>query len=122
MKELQEEKAQAFSIVFKEPITLCIAGASDQVGLQLLQTIAAGEVLGIDQPLKLRLLDVEQSAPALSAIKEQMEGSGYTLLRSVEIGHDPEEFFKDVNVLIFLNEFTRKQGLTNYKEILQKNN
>ena len=43
----------------KPPIHITVTGAAGQIGYSLLFRIASGELLGHDQPVVLRLLEIE---------------------------------------------------------------
>ena len=48
----------------KTPVNVTVTGAAGQIGYSLLFRIAAGQLLGPDTPVRLRLLEI---APALKA-------------------------------------------------------
>ena len=48
----------------KQPITVTITGAAGQIGYALVHRIASGQLLGPDQPVVLRLLEIEPAPVA----------------------------------------------------------
>ena len=50
----------------KQPVRVAITGAAGQISYSLLFRIAAGEMLGTDQPVILQMLEI---TPALNALK-----------------------------------------------------
>ncbi|HEX7235107.1 MAG TPA: malate dehydrogenase, partial [Nitrosospira sp.] len=57
----------------KDPIRIAVTGAAGQIGYSLLFRIAAGDMLGKDQPVILHLLDIPQSLPALKGVVMELE-------------------------------------------------
>ncbi|MGQ9692276.1 MAG: malate dehydrogenase, partial [Thermaceae bacterium] len=48
----------------KSPVRIAITGAAGQIGYSLVFRIAAGEMLGKDQPVILHLLEIPQALSA----------------------------------------------------------
>lgn len=67
----------------KPPVTVAVAGAGSPVGAAALFRIAAGEMLGLDQPVALQV-----SGADAAALKE-LEGCGFPLLKSVTSAASP---------------------------------
>jgi malate dehydrogenase len=51
----------------KEPVRIAITGAAGQIGYSLLFRIAAGNMLGADQPVILQLLEIKTAPHAVSS-------------------------------------------------------
>ena len=47
----------------KKPVVVLITGAAGQIGYSIIFMVAAGRMLGEDQPIELRLLDMSASSP-----------------------------------------------------------
>ena len=52
---------RAFSAKMKTPVKVAVTGPAGQIGYSLLFRIASGEMLGKDQPIELRLLELPVS-------------------------------------------------------------
>ena len=55
------------------PIRVAVTGAAGQIGYSLLFRIAAGDMLGRDQPVILQLLDIPQLLPSLRGVLMELE-------------------------------------------------
>ncbi len=62
------------------PIRVAVTGAAGQIGYSLLFRIAAGDMLGKDQPVILQLLDIPQSLPSLKGVVMELEDCAFPLL------------------------------------------
>ena len=65
------------------PMRVAVTGAAGQIGYSLVFRIAAGDMLGKDQPVILQLLDIPQSLPTLKRC-----GNGTGGLRLSATGRD----------------------------------
>ena len=61
----------------KPPVTVCVSGAGTPVGAAALYRIAAGEMLGPDQPVTLNVLGAD------AAVVKDIEACGFPLLKSI---------------------------------------
>jgi len=68
-------------------------------------------MLGPDQPVILHLLEIEAALKALEGIRMELEDCSFPLLKGVVCTHLPEVAFKDVDYVIFVGAFPRKQGM-----------
>ena len=82
--------------------------------------IASGEVFGKDQPLELRLLGSEKSREALGGVAMELEDSLYPLLRSVKIGIDAMDVFKQCDWALLIGAKPRGPGMER-SELLDMN-
>jgi len=97
-----------------------VTGAAGQIGYALLPRIASGEMLGMDQPVILHMLEIPQAKQALDGIVMELEDCAYPLLRGVVPSVDPVEAFTDVDVVLFVGAFPRKDGMER-KDLIAKN-
>ena len=65
----------------KEPIRVVVTGAAGQISYSLLFRIAAGDLLGQEQPVILICLDIEQSMAALEGVKMELNDSTWHLVK-----------------------------------------
>jgi malate dehydrogenase len=95
----------------KDPITVSITGAAGQIGYALLFRIASGYVFGADQPVNLRLIEVEAALPALNGVVMELDDCAFPLLREVVPTADLDEGFKGANWALLVGSVPRKAGM-----------
>ncbi|MCC7134916.1 MAG: malate dehydrogenase [Nitrosomonas sp.] len=102
------------------PIRVAITGAAGQIGYSLLFRIAAGDMLGSDQTISLRLLDIPTSANALNGVLMELQDCAFPLLADVSITHDPLVAFDQVDLAILVGARPRSKGMER-KDLLTAN-
>src|SRR6218665_387670 len=95
----------------KQPVTVSITGAAGQIGYSLLFRIASGAVFGPDQPVNLRLIEIEPALPALKGVVMELDDCAFPLLREVTPTADLDEGFKDANRALLVGSVPRKAGM-----------
>jgi malate dehydrogenase len=95
----------------KTPITVSITGAAGQIGYALLFRIASGFVFGPDQPVNLRLIEIEPGLPALAGVIMELDDCAFPLLNEVVGTADLDEGFKDANWCLLVGSVPRKAGM-----------
>ena len=78
------------------PVKVAVTGAAGQIGYSLLFRIASGSMLGPDQPVELRLLEITPALKALEGVVMELEDCAFPLLAGVEIGDDPNHGLRSV--------------------------
>ena len=94
-----------------DPVHVTVSGASGNVSYALLARIASGQVLGPDQPVVLRLLDIEPAMGALEGVVMELDDSAFPLLESVETSDDPNFAFDGANVALLVGARPRTKGM-----------
>src|SRR6201746_523970 len=97
----------------KKPIRVAVTGAAGNIGYSLLFRIAAGELLGPDQPIILQLLEipVEKAQQALKGVAMELEDCAFPLLQDIILADDPKVAFKDVNWALLVGSKPRGPGM-----------
>ncbi len=95
----------------KSPITVSITGAAGQIGYALLFRIASGFVFGPDQPVNLRLIEIEPGLPALQGVMMELDDCAFPLLHDVIGTADLDVGFKDANWCLLVGSVPRKAGM-----------
>jgi len=95
----------------KAPITVSITGAAGQIGYALLFRIASGFVFGPDQPVNLRLIEIEPGMAALQGVMMELDDCAFPLLNEVVGTSDLNEGFKDANWALLVGSVPRKAGM-----------
>jgi len=97
----------------KKPVRVAVTGAAGQIGYALLFRIAAGEMLGLDQPVILQLLEVpvEKAQEALKGVMMELEDCAFPLLAGMEAHSDPLAAFKDTDYALLVGARPRGPGM-----------
>ncbi len=95
----------------KDPITVSITGAAGQIGYALLFRIASGAVFGPDQPVNLRLIEIEPALPALDGVVMELDDCAFPTLNSITPTADLAEGFKDADWALLVGSVPRKAGM-----------
>lgn len=95
----------------KAPITVSITGAAGQIGYALLFRIASGFVFGPDQPVNLRLIEIDPGLPALAGVIMELDDCAFPLLHEIVGTADLDVGFKDANWCLLVGSVPRKAGM-----------
>src|SRR5512145_2936703 len=97
----------------KAPVRVAVTGAAGQIGYSLLFRIAAGEMLGADQPVILQLLEIphEKAQKALKGVMMELEDCAFPLLAGMEAHGSPETGFKDTDYALLVGARPRGPGM-----------
>ena len=98
-------------MTMKAPITVSITGAAGQIGYALLFRIASGFVFGPDQPVNLRLIEIEPGMSALQGVIMELDDCAFPLLNEVIGTSDLNEGFKGANWALLVGSVPRKAGM-----------
>ena len=90
---------------------IAITGAAGQIGYSLVFRIANGDMLGPDQPVSLRLLDVPEAQPALRGVEMELQDCAFPLLRGIVCTDDAERAFDQVDHAILVGAQPRQKGM-----------
>jgi len=104
----------------KEPMRIAVTGAAGQIGYALLFRIAAGDMLGDDQPVILQLLEIPQAMGALEGVGMELADGAFPLLHGVEMSDDAAEAFRDADVAMLVGSRPRGPGMER-KDLLEAN-
>jgi malate dehydrogenase len=102
------------------PVKIAVTGAAGQIGYSLLFRIASGSMLGHDQPLELRLLEITPALRGLEGVVMELDDCAFPLLSKVEIGDDPKAIFDGVNLACLVGARPRTKGMER-RDLLEAN-
>ncbi|MCY4219127.1 MAG: malate dehydrogenase [Gammaproteobacteria bacterium] len=91
----------------KDPVRVSITGAVGNISYALLFRIAAGDMLGKDQPVALQLLEITPAMQALEGVVMELNDCAFPLLSSVNISDDPGVAFRDSNIAMLVGSKPR---------------
>src|SRR6266852_4911946 len=95
----------------RQPVHVTVTGAAGQIGYALLFRIAAGELLGPDQPIVLRLLEIEPAMKALEGVVMELDDCAFPLLTDVVATSDLAPAFDGTNWALLVGSIPRKAGM-----------
>jgi malate dehydrogenase len=95
----------------KSPVKVAVTGAAGQIGYALLFRIASGQMLGPDQPVELRLLEIPQAIGALNGVAMELDDCAFPLLAGIEATADPTVAFDGANVALLVGARPRTKGM-----------
>ena len=104
----------------KQPVRVAVTGAAGQIGYSLLFRIAAGDMLGKDQPVILQLVDIPPAMKAVEGVMMELDDCAFPLLAGMEAADDPNVGFKDTNVALLVGARPRGPGMLR-KDLLSAN-
>lgn len=97
----------------KTPLRVAVTGAAGNIGYSLLFRIAAGEMLGADQPIILQLLEipVDKAQAALKGVALELEDCAFPLVQGIVCTDDPKVAFRDANWCLLVGSKPRGPGM-----------
>ena len=106
----------------KPPVRVAVTGAAGQIGYSLLFRIAAGDLLGRDQPVLLQLLELplDKAQAALQGVMMELEDCAFPLLAGMQGTADPNVAFKDADIAMLVGARPRGPGMER-KDLLLEN-
>ena len=106
----------------KTPVRVAVTGAAGQIGYSILFRIAAGDMLGPDQPVILQMLEIpdEKAQKALAGVMMELNDCAFPLLAGMSAASDPMVAFKDADYAILVGARPRTAGMER-KDLLEAN-
>ena len=104
----------------KTPVRIAVTGAAGQIGYALLFRIAAGDMLGKDQPVILHLLEITPALEALNGVVMELNDCAFPLLHGIVATDDANVAFKDVDYALLVGSRPRGPGMER-KDLLEAN-
>jgi malate dehydrogenase len=106
----------------KAPVRVAVTGAAGQIGYSLLFRIAAGEMLGADQPVILQLLEIpnDKAQKALNGVMMELEDCAFPLLAGMTATADASTAFRDADIALLVGARPRGPGMER-KDLLMEN-
>jgi len=93
------------------PLHVTVTGAAGQIGYALVHRIASGQLLGPDQPIVLRLLELEVAMQALEGVVMELEDGAHPLLEGVVATSDLKTAFDGTSWALLVGSVPRKAGM-----------
>ncbi|MGN6371459.1 MAG: malate dehydrogenase [Solirubrobacteraceae bacterium] len=93
------------------PVRVTVTGAAGQIGYSLVFRIASGQLLGPDQPVDLRLLEIPPAMGALEGVAMEIVDCAFPLLANLDLHDNPEDGFDGVNIALLVGSRPRTKGM-----------
>jgi malate dehydrogenase len=102
------------------PVRVTVTGAAGQIGYSLVFRIASGQLLGPDQPVDLRLLEIPQAMGALEGVAMELIDCAFPLLENLDLHDNPADAFDGANIGLLVGSRPRTKGMER-AELLSEN-
>jgi malate dehydrogenase len=109
-----------WSLIVKAPVRVTVTGAAGQISYSLLFRIAAGDMLGKDQPVILQLLEITPALKALQGVAMELNDCAFPLLAGIVTTDDANVAFKDADYALLVGARPRGPGMER-KDLLSAN-
>jgi malate dehydrogenase len=93
------------------PVRVTVTGAAGQIGYSIVFRIASGQLLGPDQPVDLRLLEIPQAMGALEGVAMELIDCAFPLLTGLDLHDRPADAFDQTNVALLVGSRPRTKGM-----------
>jgi malate dehydrogenase len=104
----------------KNPVRVTVTGAAGQIGYALLFRIAAGEMLGKDQPVILQLLEIPPALGALQGVVMELEDCAFPLIHGIVATADADVAFAEADYALLVGSRPRSKGMER-KDLIEAN-
>jgi len=104
----------------KSPVRVAVTGAAGQIGYQLCFRIAAGDMLGPNQPVILQLLEITPALDSLRGVEMELLDSAFPLLTGTVATDNAETAFQDADYALLVGAKPRGPGMER-KDLLSAN-
>jgi malate dehydrogenase len=95
----------------RKPVHVTVTGAAGQIGYSLVFRIASGQMLGADQPIVLRLLEIEPAMKALEGVAMELDDCAFPLLTDIILTSKAEKAFEGASWALLVGSVPRKAGM-----------
>ena len=102
------------------PVRVTVTGAAGQISYSLLFRIAAGEMLGPNQPVILQMLEITPALDALKGVAMELEDCAFPLVAGIVCTDQAEIAFKDTDYALLVGARPRGPGMER-KDLLEAN-
>jgi malate dehydrogenase len=94
-----------------KPVHVTVTGAAGQIGYALVFRIASGQLLGPDQPIVLRMLEIEPAMKSLEGVAMELDDCAFPLLHDMELTSNTEKAFDGTSWALLVGSVPRKAGM-----------
>ncbi len=102
------------------PVRVTVTGAAGQIGYSLVFRIASGQLLGPEELVDLRLLEIPPAMGALEGVAMEIVDCAFPLLAGLDLHDNPQEAFDGVSIALLVGSRPRTKGMER-AELLSEN-
>ena len=95
----------------RKPLHVTVTGAAGQIGYAIVFRIASGQLLGPDQPIVLRMLEIEPAMKSLEGVAMELDDCAFPLLHDMVLTSKAEEAFDGTSWALLVGSIPRKAGM-----------
>ena len=95
----------------KPPVRVALTGAAGNISYALLFRIAAGDLLGKDQPVILQLLEIPPAMDALRGVVMELQDCAFPLLAGITTSDDANAAFADADYALLVGSKPRSADM-----------
>ncbi|NKB61905.1 MAG: malate dehydrogenase [Gammaproteobacteria bacterium] len=95
----------------KSAVRVAVTGAAGNISYSLLFRIAAGDMLGKDQPIILQLLEITPALDALNGVVMELNDCAFPLVHGIVATDDADIAFADVDYALLVGSKPRGPGM-----------
>ena len=95
----------------KPPVRVALTGAAGNISYALLFRIAAGDMLGKDQPVILQLLEIPPAMDALRGVVMELQDCAFPLLAGITTSDDANAAFADADYALLVGSKPRSADM-----------
>src|SRR6202163_4572507 len=95
----------------RKPIQVTVTGAAGQIGYALVFRIASGQMFGPDQPIVLRMLEIEAAMKGLEGVAMELDDCAFPLLADMVLTSNTEKAFDGTSWALLVGSVPRKAGM-----------
>jgi malate dehydrogenase len=93
------------------PTNVTVTGAAGQIGYAILFRIASGQLLGPDEKVALRLLEIPAAVKAAEGTALELFDCAFPLLADIDVTDDANVAFDGVNIALLIGARPRAKGM-----------
>jgi malate dehydrogenase len=93
------------------PTTVTVTGAAGQIGYAILFRIASGQLLGPDEKIALRLLEIPDAVKAAEGTALELFDCAFPLLADIDVTDDASQAFDGVSIALLVGARPRSKGM-----------
>jgi malate dehydrogenase len=95
----------------RKPVHVTVTGAAGQIGYALVFRIASGQLLGPEQPVVLRMLEIEPALKSLEGVAMELDDCAFPLLSDMVLTSDANQAFDGAAWALLVGSVPRKAGM-----------
>ncbi|HEV2034470.1 MAG TPA: malate dehydrogenase [Candidatus Dormibacteraeota bacterium] len=95
----------------RKPVHVTVTGAAGQIGYALVFRIASGQMLGPDQPIVLRMLEIEAAMKGLEGVAMELDDCAFPLLTDMVLTSNTDKAFDGTSWALLVGSVPRRAGM-----------